>query len=267
MKNMTPADVRARVRSDLKQGKLVAVAGWRESSHDEFTRSLPADRVVFMGMSPPPSSANFTLLTTAVTGSSRGRISKGRQVAPRLLEASEIKKILMECKDLLKPVPVASSQQAQAQGAPTANLPDQILDFLTQPDKELTAMEQFTKAFMAAADPQGFVGRQVVGKLIAEHQVGDVKDLIRQGWVVGDVRPGKQRIGRYKAGPKMLEVNEKTEVLPENSLQRAQFLIGKEPALLEGKNRLEEQLAQINAKLTQIAQAKEIFAKLDDVMK
>jgi hypothetical protein len=260
------------VWNTLKGGQVVAVVGWRSSDHDDFTRSLPATQVLFVGNSVPPEPIGFTLMTKVVSPQLRGKASHRRKAAPVLLEAVQVRECLTQCRDLLKPVPktqpapLPSGAAAETPKPPDLVLPEAVLDFMTKPNKELTKMERFVAAFLAEAAKRtdGMVGKRTLGKLIREYEVEETPPvLVQAGWIVPKVSDGRTKIGWYQAGEKMQQASEQIEQMPEDPVARARLLVSQKEATLAEKAALQEKLTKVEDKLKLIEQAEGLFAQFD----
>jgi hypothetical protein len=274
MKNGSMDRLVAKMRQTLQQNKAIAVVGWRDSDHDDFSRSLSAEQVVFVGNVVPPQVARYVLLTETVTGLVRDRATSGRSSWQTLLETKEVHQALGRCKDMLKIRPPANARAAapdvvKQQGVPDAppsgDMPDGVLDIMTRSYRELTAMEKFVKAFLEAAKKDGgTVSSHTLTQLIREHDLSESpQTLAKKGFVEGKVADGGERITRYAAGPKMVEIDQTVELVPSEPLARAQYVISKESALLGEKEQLEKRLAEVTQELEVIGQAKEFIGKLE----
>lgn len=253
--------IRRRIRLELERGRAIAFVGWRDSYHDDFTRSIPPEKVVFTDSSAPPAHVGFIFFTRNVTPTLRGRISNNRSVSHVPLDPQDVRSLLKECAGMIVPSPVRVAR------APQASTSDEILDVLTKP-QELSAMEKFVQAFRAeAAKNDGRVGRRMVGKMIREHGTESVIKLVAGGWIVAEVAKGKKRVGWYRAGEKMAELERKATILPDDPLERARFMLAQKDSLTAEKERLEGLLTAVKEKLELIEKIDQTIGQLNNLMK
>jgi hypothetical protein len=254
--------LKRRIRLTFQRKKAVAFVGWRDSYHDEFTRSIPREKVVFTVSSAPPSHVEFIFFTHHITPAQRGKIARGRSVSHRQLSEGEIKSLLRDFPELSRPA--ATSESASRE--PQADA-DEILDVLTKP-QELSVMHRFVKAFREeAAKTQGLVGRIVLGKIIRECKTDPVAKLVAAGWIVGEIAEGKKRIGSYREGDKMQEFDRQSAILPDDPLERARFLLARKADVVAKKARLEAELAETQKELDLIEKVAQTIGQLQDLMK
>lgn len=278
-----------KVRDTLKEGRTIAIIGWRDSNHSTFTRSLPSNRVTFLDSTPEVlgETIGFVLFTRFVDHKVFNRIKTKKKIYPIVIETGQIKKILEACQDLFMPdvhcydkgsAPQTQSNNCAEVAGSESLLPDTLLDFLTEPQKEIPMNEfqKFAVAFKAAASshPQLLVGSRTVGEIRKSSGVINTNpQLVVAGWmdsVIGKDKDGnnKTKIGWYKAGRLMKEVLEEPEVsLLDSPAARAEFLISQESVLLAEQARLEGCLEEIKKKLDMIAAAKEMFGRIDQALK
>ena len=91
-----------RARNAIQIGKSIAIVGWTDLNHTDFTRSLPKDKVVFFGSSPRAmgSTIGFVLFSRYIKHKVSERIKEQKDVHPIVLEPRQIKKILVSCQNL-----------------------------------------------------------------------------------------------------------------------------------------------------------------------
>jgi hypothetical protein len=261
MANAALDGVRRRIRLELEQGRAIGFAGWRDSYHDDFTRSIPREKVVFTHSNAPPAYVGFIFFTKMVNSGLRGKISKGRSVIHVLLDPSDVRTMLKECSTLLAP------RAAATPDAPHSNATDDVLDLLTSP-QELAPMDQFVQAFQAeAAKSNGRVSSRVLKRLNDAHGTMSIYRLIKEGWIVAEKAPGKQKAGWYLAGATMVEHEKKASILPEDPLERARYLLGQKDGLKAEKERLEGQIAAVHAKLELIEKIAHAIGQLGALLK
>lgn len=85
-----------RVRRTLESGLSVAVIGWRDSNHDEFTRGLSPEKVIFLDNSPGTlaEKIGLVLFTRFVRHKTVARLKKNKEVFPHILQNGQIKTVL-----------------------------------------------------------------------------------------------------------------------------------------------------------------------------
>src|SRR3989344_7673272 len=152
------------LRRTLQSGKAIAIVGWRDSDHDEFTRSLSTEQIAFARKRRPDGPFGYVLVAPSVKPSERGKATKNVRAHPKLLSPTEIKDALAQCKDLLRIVeqprletkpasstPPHQDAQPDAQHEEVLN-GDKLLDYLTHPSgRPMGNMEKFVVAFQKEA--------------------------------------------------------------------------------------------------------------------
>ncbi len=277
-----------RASDALKDGRSIAIIGWKDSNHNVFTRSLPQNRVTFFGDSPGNLSQNlgFILFTRFIAHALFERIKKAkarRHYHPIPLDIGQIKVILESCRGVLKPsmshnatLPSAEVKTHELEhfSAEDSITHDGLLDFLTQPQpeiKEMTQMEKFAKAFQDSANQTA--GKQVSSKTLGELRLssGVTKtnlQLITAGWIEKvELDAGKTKAFWYRKGKLMLEgVNPEVPALPETAVGRAEALISRKPELIARKEQIAKDLQAIDATLEMIEAAEQMFSKIDQTI-
>lgn len=268
------SDLLMRMRQTLEKGEIIAIVGWKASNHNEFTKGLPKEKMVFKESSQdPPLGASLVLMTRFVDHTFFEHLKKGWLVHPVPLDTGKIKKLLEGCKDLLevaKPLPQARIRAPTVEEGELSQFDryHEIMDFLTEPRKEMNEMEKFTTAFFKEAERNhGRVSTFAIGKLIREHKAPQPPSLIKDGWIVPEVSSGKKKIGWYRAGDKMQGLKENLEHLPEDPLERAKALIAKKPKIAAQKTELEKQIEELDGKLSLIEQAENLMRQLTNLLK
>jgi len=252
--------IRRRIRLTLEHGKAIAFVGWRDSYHDDFTRGIPKEKVVFTDSTAPPAYVEFIFFTPNVPKTLRGKISDKRSVwNTSFPNPGEIKELLREFAGMI--VPTA----ARATSAPPVTTDDEeVLDWLTQ-SQELGPMEKFVQEFLAeAAKNNSLVSSRMLKVLKDEHAKDVSMHKLKTGWIIPEKAQGKNKVGWYRAGVKMEELAKKVTVLPDAPLARAEFIIKQKDSLLADKATVEAKLAEINAKLALI---EKVETKIDDLNK
>lgn len=262
MSETSDLGIRNRIHKTLQQGKAVAFVGWREAFHDDFTRSIPPERVLFTNNN-PPDSVGFVFFTTVVNVDDRIRISRNRPSSQTLLEHTRVRKLLAECnQELLQAA--ASKTEKNAEDEAGAS---EALDLLTMPQR-LGKDEMFVRAFREAAlRRDGVVSTHELSALIHEHEMPAVRQLLVDGWVLAEKAPGRERIGWYRAGPKMQEIEKRAAILPEDPFERARFILSREELLLNEKMTLEVRLDEIRASLEKIENLKRLMGQMSTLLK
>ncbi|MFZ2886258.1 MAG: hypothetical protein WA021_00380 [Minisyncoccia bacterium] len=258
------AGIRRRIRLELEQGRTIGFVGWRDHYHDDFTRSIPQEKVVFARSEAPPAHVAFIFFTRMVNATKRGRIADKRAVVNEPLEPHEIKNLLKEFTHLLAPPAGGATRAPQTASAETD---DYILDLLTKP-QELSAMEKFVQAFrIEAAKNNGYVTSMALAALLRDHASLTTPKLVKEKWVIPEKAEGKSKVGRYRAGPKMEELEQKSIILPDNVYDRMRFYVDKKDALDVRKAQLETDLAEVNRELNLIERVKKMAEAFDDEIK
>ncbi len=268
-----------RVHETLESGLSIAVIGWRDSNHSQFTRQLLDKKldkkIVFFSASPDilPERVGLVLMTRFIDHTVFQRIKNTKSIHPIPIGIGQIKRILESCSDLLVPALRSPSVREVSEGtalgqAAEATLAVQdysyeVLDFLTTPTRrhEMNEMDRFIEAFQKAADKEGFVGKKIVGRIRKENSIEeDAKVLVSAGWIVPGIRPYKKQISYYRAGPKMLATAHdlKEKLIPENPYELAKYLVAQKPAV-------EAELEKFKMKLARIETAEKVLAQLDDL--
>ncbi|MDO8623844.1 MAG: hypothetical protein Q7R54_00605 [bacterium] len=264
-----------RMRETLGDGYAVAIVGWRDSNHNQFTRELPADKVVFTDDSEVPSRVHFALITRFVSHTTMAGLKKRTILHNAALETGEIKRLLEGCADLLAtPVRVESAASSavvtpKIEVVSPLDAHHQILEYLTEPQQELSDMQKFVADFLrAAANNNGAVSTKTVAKLRDEHHIVESATLLsKTGWLVAEAGSGKQKIGWYRAGEKILAMSKGLQTEPTDPIERAKFLIAQKETLLAEQDALESQTGAVSEKLDLIEQAEELLSQLAEPMK
>lgn len=264
-----------RVRETLEANHVIAVMGWRSNHHTLFTKGLSERRVKFYNCDNPPKCLGPTvglILCAEYANHSHTERIKDSRMYSVVVHYHVIIHILETCTDFLtRPCsptahdpPHVVATEPTVQTIPAVEIDDAVLDFLTVPreEKHMSTIQEFAEAFltMAAANKRkpGYVGKMDLSKLRKEHAVEQTtQDLVRSGWLVGEVGKGKTNIGWYKPGREML-VAEKEKPEPADPYELAKFLIAQKPDLLV-------QIDEINTKLARIEIAEKALKQLDDL--
>ncbi|MBI2409961.1 hypothetical protein HYV30_02890 [Candidatus Kaiserbacteria bacterium] len=271
-----------KAREVLGSGFAIAVVGWRDSNHNQFTRQLSDSKVVFLDSSPSnlTEKVGLVFLTRFVHHADVERIRKHHNVHPVVLDTGQIKRVLESCGDLLAPAPrrptvAGVPREVTAEPAPDARGVDEdVLDFLTTPfpkEAVMSAMDCFTRAFLAAAEANtlrpGSVGKKVLGKIRRDCGVGESpRQMVSDGWLKPDVSEGREHAGWYKAGERMLSTSTDPKFEPADPIERARFLIARKDAILAEQAELEGKLEQVKQQLERIRTAEKLLGQLAELM-
>jgi len=278
-----------RLHQVLKSGLKIAVFGWRDSNHNDFTRKLSKKKIIFLEISfrRLPTSVAFVLLTGFISHAHQKSLIKQKgkdSISPIPFGIGEIKVILEACADLLGSVSETSDsepgtvpdQVLEDHTEPNPDeLNDEVLEFLTAPRRfEMSNYDEFTASFLEEAKrnkkQSGLVGKKVLSKLRKQFGIeASPPTLISGNWIVPQIGENKRQIGWYKAGPQMLDNagNEKFE--PSDPLERMKYLISIKPDLQkkleEMKKQKDEQAALFDKKMAEIREKIEKCLKAEEV--
>lgn len=274
-----------RISETLKQRRLVAIIGWKDSNHNTFTRSLSNNVIKFLDDSPgiPSQNIGYILFTEFISHSVSDRVKKAKEKEcyhPIPIKIGQIKQILESCKDLLKPsVSIVRTTEAKTSELPSDNLVDHaihdgLLDFLTQPQKELPEMTEMQKFALAFQDPlnknaEGLVSSKTLGEILVACGIKKTNSqMVTTGWVKrAEPTDGKSKVFWYLPGRLIAkETAQKVVPLPETASGRAEYLIAQKPLLLAEKEKLAARQSEIDATLEMIANAEQIFGQIDQVL-
>jgi hypothetical protein len=270
------------LRHQLQSGKAIAVVGWRDSDHDSLTRNLYANQVAFGRHKRPDGTFGYLLVTTHITSAERGKATKGIRSHPTLLNPDDVKNALQQCKDLLRvakepEIPFEPPEAPSPSNPPDAEEPvtedtsteepgrEKLLDLLTHPGTtRMNSMDKFVTAFQkeAAASSDGTVGSRTLGKLVLEHKVPNAQILLKGGFLIPITGEGKLKIGRYKAGHKMVELARQSTSLPDDPLDAMRLLVSQKPEVEQSIKDHEAQLFALREKLGAIEEAEKHFGQL-----
>ncbi len=274
------------VRKTLESGRSIAVVGWRDSNHGQFTRKLPMEKVIFLGNSSKniPEKAGLILLTRFMHHADFRKIKSERDkdCYSKVLGTGQIKRILESCKDLLIPAPhspvavetpkTMATVEPIVMATPAITCPDDVLDFCTATRRcEMSEMDKLTRAFLSAANANpvkpGYVSRITLGQIRKECGVTENNpQLANAGWIVSEISEGKARVGWYKPGPKMLANSEHEKFEPEDPVERARFLIAQKEPILVRKAELEDEFEAVKKELARIEMAERLFGQIKELM-
>lgn len=274
-----------RIRKTLESGLSVAIIGWRDSNHNQFTRKIPRTKVVFFEETPSTlgQSIGYAIFTKFVGHPAFVRIKGANKdrVHSVVVQMGQLRILLESCQDLFfslqSNVPISNAPRMEVtdtnahKASPEQSLTDMALDFLTTPkeDFKMTDMDKFCRAFLEKSrlHKNKLVGKRVLARLRVEHGIKEPAPLLSSaGWIVPVIREGVTQIGWYKAGEKMLETIEHEKFEPEDPVERARFLIAKEPEFIAERLRLEGELGNIKQKLAIIESAKALLNQIKDLI-
>lgn len=266
-----------KVQATLARGETVAIIGWKGSNHNALTRKFLRSKQVsfhFELKNNLGQNTGFAMRTRFSRHASRDRLkSRGIELYPGLVTIGVIKQTFKSCEDLLvvkasqsattvKEQPVMKDENKDASAPPPSDAP--ITAAKSAPTDD---MSSFARAFLELARAHdGIVGIKFLARLREEHGIErNAQQLLRAGWLEPYSRPGREKIGGYKAGPKMLNLSFEEAFEPDGPVEKAEFLIAQEPSLLKEQAELASRIAEINRQLERIKKAKDILRQLDDV--
>ena len=281
LNNIELERLKQRVRETLESGRVIVIVGWLAKKNDnEFVKRikrLKVKKVAFYDASPPslPAKSGYILSTKYVDHALFDWVrGKRKKIRSTVIEVSQIQAVLESCKDLLflpPSCPVANNTKDETTesiitSTPTAEIPDDVLDFLTTPrNNAMNSMDCFAKAFLEAAEANGkkpgFVGKMTLGEIREKCGVEESNTLLANaGWIVGEVSDGKSHVGWYKAGPKMLAKSTQEKLEPDDPYELAKYLVAQKDGVLARKTEIDKILARIETAekvLAQLAGLKE----------
>lgn len=261
-----------KIRCTLQSEQSVAVVGWRNSNHNKFTRSLlKDDKVFFFNASSArlPKKVGFVLFTRFVYHHEFNKLRAGKSHWPIPIELRSIKNILNSCADLLDfsqdqnntigstrdhETAIPAAVEPLTKPIQVDKLDDDVLDFLTAPNPkekyEMDNLEKLTRAFLAATElnitKPGYVGKKRLAKLRREYGVEETPpQLVKVGWIIGEVEGAHKQVGWYKPGPKMTALIAQENCEPEDKYELALHLVSQKDTILAQKKKIEEMLDRI----------------------
>lgn len=267
-----------RVRTALESGLSIAIVGWRDINHNQFTAKLPEKKVLFLDASPVslPERVGLVLFTKYMDHTTSAQIGRRKPVYKIVLEVRDIRTILESCKDVMiipshGDTTKAAAAEPAATTAPANELSDAALNLITTPREkyEMNKMDCLTKAFLDAANAnkECLISMKELARIRGACDIKETpQQLVSTGWIEGVTAGGKTKIGWYKAGPKMLENTgpQKAEE-PEDPYEWAKWRVAQEDAVLAKKAEIEAELAKVVAEIAEIGLAKEALARLNDL--
>lgn len=277
-----------KARKAAGDGFVIAVLGWKDLNHNDYTRGLSHKKVVFYDTVPDflGETVGFVLFTKYVSHTDIERIKrkKKKKVWPTVVEVRVIRQLLGSLADLIAPervfvvgagthlgrFPLAAFEKflPLVCAVPVVDdvdrMDEAILDFLTTPreEHEMSSMQKFAAAFTvsAATNLNGRVGKIELGRLRKEHGIKEsAAKLVRDGWLLGEVGEGSSKVGWYTPTDKLFEAS-KVSLEPDDPRERAKFLIEQEDELLRQQDVL-------TVKLARVATAKKYLQQLDELAK
>ncbi len=267
-----------KVREVVGSGNKVAVVGWIDSNHSDFTRLVSSGAILFFEHGPTtlPPSVRYAVFTRFTKHSTSFRLKGQIDTHPFVLGTGQIRQVLESCRDVLlacqsKEASGVAEKGVSVSGSDEMHVSDGLLDFLTQPQtkkeevKKMTEYDIFKQRFLAAASSNnGLVGCRMVNDLIIKSGVKEkIKQLVSLGWVEPFIAEKKTKVGWYKAGKLMLlETKPDTPPPPESPAARIEYLIAQKPQLIAQKEAFEKQVAEISGKLAMIEEAEAMLSKI-----
>jgi len=279
----------ASMRAALTEGKPILVYGWHSSNHDDFTRSISGRHIRFERDEPKtvPNKVGFIITTRRVAGKAHKRLrDSGMPCYATPLTTGRIKSLLKEVESAIPTAHPAGKEKGMAPStatsqrlSPSTRSPEQdepAFQQLGVPDPSPAApapeptREEREKAFAAdfmkavGGDPQKTLTRYQIGELLGRHfgdgtnrHASKYKDLLEP------VTAGpNSRAGVYRASARLIELAGVTpEIEPTNALEKAHWLIAREPQLRARKEQLEAEQQSINERFE--ARKVEVLAELE----
>ncbi len=264
------------IKQAIKDGLLIVIVGWKPSNHDIFTRSLPTNRVRFFFRPPRklPRRAGIILYTRFVSHKEIERAGKSATTNSNILQLGELRQILRSVFADTVVVKLAFKEEevpmkpAPKKSEPVLEHRDEVR--LATPSPRVDSLLTFAKMFLEAVgnDPDKTLGKFRTGKLI-RGAMGEVaqniaQQLVRDGWLEPVKLEGRNRVGYYRAGAKMLEVHTAPE--PTEPIQRAKWIVENEGELLARKQELLCELERLEKEIQKLNEAKDLLARLTKLM-
>lgn len=275
-----------KARQAAKDGLVIAVLGWKDLNHNDFTRGLSDKKVVFYDDVPDDlgETVGFVLFTKYVSHTDTERIKrkKKKKVWSIVVEVRVIRQVLGSLADLLAPekvfvvglnpqldrFPLSAFEKffPPVCAVPAVDVVDSmdeaILDFLTTPreEQEMSAMQKFAQAFIAAAgaNESGQVGKIQLGRLRKEYGIEEsAAKLVRDGWLIGEVGEGSSKVGWYMETKTLAALSKETPE-PADPIEYAKLLVSQEPEVLA-------EYKALGAKLDKIEIAKRLLAQRQEL--
>ncbi len=281
----------------LNEGLTIAVVGWRNSNHDNFTRSLDPRRFIFLdnegrGM---PRNTGYVLSTRFVQHAVWQQVqSRHIPIHPKVLQNGVIKGMLKDVRAVIRVVPVPQPQHPKAVTTPTAvpapatsagpvqspsiSLPPASIAVLAggstegQQDKE----QRFAVAFLEAVgnDPTATMSKYEAAKLLVEHFGEGHNPSQYKKLLEGVVADGRSKVGQYRATAALIELAGRADIEPTDPTERAKWLVSREPLLQSRRHTLQEEMecrvadikaeiATIDVTLGRVGKAKAALAALE----
>ncbi len=278
-----------RMRGVLAEGKILVVLGWRDSNHDHQTRQTSREgRVMFYHQVPSSlgSKVGLVISNQFINHSDFNRIKARMEIHPVVLPNGEIKRLLKDCADLLRPAALPLSittvvlnnvvEKPQSPIAPT------IIESLTallnqgqRKDKEMVMTQQpidkFIKLFRAEAEKngEGLVSKNVVGELRRKAGItASNSAMVAEGWLEPVISEGSTHAGQYRATKKLLEhTGEEPPIESADPVVRARRLIAEKSKVEEQITLEKVTLLELEEKLKKIQSAEELLGQLEKLMK
>lgn len=97
-----------KLRRVILDGKLIVVIGWKESNHNSFTKSIPKNKVRFLGRMPrkPPDNTGLMLFTRFTNHAETERGRKWNDIHSSVLTLGTLRSLLKSLSDILMPVSI-----------------------------------------------------------------------------------------------------------------------------------------------------------------
>lgn len=277
-KNSNTKLIRTNLQSKIESGHKLCVLGWKSSNHNDFTRSLAnAGLVEFVDLSGknklPPLPQKAAAIFTSFLSHSNIEQLKTTNVPthPHPLTLGVIKKILLELEPTLVEEPETKKKSAETppSSTPTPRSLDDLESAVLTKGHTLDRFDKFVEVFAAkvAANDDGFVGARTLGDMLRELGFTEKPPaLVQAGLIIAHTQEGKKKIGWYKAGPEMEKRLQKdVSEEPTNPLDKAAWLLEKEPEYQQKLDKLEVQRQYWISQLNRVKAAKELLEQMKAV--
>ena len=264
--------LRKQVGRRIRQGKKVVVIGWIGRNHNALTRFLSEQGLVkfiagddlrrdalnsdclvlstrFRGHVVPgggPGGSQWPVLNIGQIKSLLGPIAEklvSAARAARKKEKEEMQKILTP------PAPLPAAQGAGQDREPT------------QAEKETN----FAAAFVAAChhEPDGKLSRNKANDLLRKHFGPKTRASAFRHLIQGVIREGTKKVGSYKPTERLLEIATHPDLEPSDPVDRARWLVGREPQIKKRLEDLKKEIEGLEKQLQKVERAKNLLSQLE----
>lgn len=262
----------------LDNGLCIAVFGWHNRNHDQFTRSLDGNQFLFLETPPRiiPARVGYAITTRFITHSDRQSVRKRVPTLSQVLSTGHIKRILREIAAGQKPKKPehapqvrAEAPQLTAQSAPkeeihmvsstppaaVQNLPsaapvtaagreEASVPELSSEERERRFAIDFMK--QVGGDAGRTLSKYEASHILEKHfGEGRKNPSAHKKLLTGVVSEGNTKVGSYRATEYLLKLSgQSPEVEPDDPIEKARWLIARIPALLQRRDELEGEKAR-----------------------